>query len=386
MPEASFNHPLFGKVRFRTNNPSVWIRGDGISFISGFDVDDITTMVIPQLAGIPGSNHGKLQFHKRAHDQLLMAFADVERLGLLQHIKTCAGSLNFRLRKPTSGALSKLPSNHAFGIAIDLNADDGSNGASVAPVAPVFEALGFKWGISFADPMHFEVEEFVTRPDSVSAALSAHLKGSEPDFPVASMSASISAPSSTLISSLSVADVSAASASVRNAYPELPELPFERTSVGMSDVETYMSGIHVPAAVKRACYVIFRNESARGTKGINNNYIGLQADGGRQSEKWTPFIAGTCVHAENMTGRLRRFVCLRDWRTCIDILAEKISLRGLYVGGYSHPYANMQVNTEHDWPLAYWREWVQGDSHAQIPAAEMNGLLAQYELAVSKFP
>jgi hypothetical protein len=189
-----------------------------------------------------------------------------------------------------------------------------------------------------------------------------------------------------LISSLSVADVSAASASVRNAYPELPELPFERTSVGMSDVETYMSGIHVPAAVKRACYVIFRNESARGTKGINNNYIGLQADGGRQSEKWTPFIAGTCVHAENMTGRLRRFVCLRDWRTCIDILAEKISLRGLYVGGYSHPYANMQVNTEHDWPLAYWREWVQGDSHAQIPAAEMNGLLAQYELAVSKFP
>ena len=128
------------------------------------------------MKGIPGSNGGKLRFHKEAHAQLLTAFADIERLNLLKHIKTCAGSLNFRLRKPISGALSKLPSNHAFGIAIDLNADDGSNGGSVAPVAPVFEALGFNWGISFNDPMHFEVEEFIEDPDSVSGPLAAHLK------------------------------------------------------------------------------------------------------------------------------------------------------------------------------------------------------------------
>lgn len=382
MPEASFDHPLFGVVRFRTNNPSVWIRGDGISFISGFNVQDITPVSVPQLAGVPGSNHGHLQFHRRAHSQLLMAFADIERLDLLKHIRTCAGSLNFRLRKPTSGALSKLPSNHAFGIAIDLNADDGSNGASVAPVAPVFEAHGFKWGISFNDPMHFEVEEFIDNPDSVSAALSAHMKGTGSSAPGVSTAASVGTSSASIAGRF----VAASAASVHNAYPELPELAFERTSVGMSDVEAYLSSVHAAPAVKRACYVIFRNESARGTKGINNNYIGLQADGGRQSEKWTPFIAGTCVHAENMTGRLRRFVCLRDWRTCIDILVEKVSLRGLYVGGYAHPYANMQVNTEHDWPLAYWREWVKGDSHASIPDDEMNSLLTQYELAASKFP
>ncbi len=175
MPESSFTHPLFGQVRFRTNH-DVWIRGDGISFISGFDVNDITLLFVPQLQNIPGSNHGKLQFHKRAHAQLAKAFEDIERLNLLKHVKTCAGSLNFRLRKPISGALSKLPSNHAFGIAIDLNSDDGSNGGSVAPVAPVFEALGFKWGISFNDPMHFEVEEFIDHPDSVSPHLAAHLK------------------------------------------------------------------------------------------------------------------------------------------------------------------------------------------------------------------
>jgi hypothetical protein len=174
MPESSFAHPLFGMVRFRTKSP-VWIRGDGITFISGFDVHDITPLVIPQLKNIPGSNGGKLEFHKRVHAQVAAAFADIERLNLLKHVKTCAGSLNFRLRKPIGGGLSKLPSNHAFGIAIDLNADDGSNGASVAPVAPVFEALGFKWGISFSDPMHFEVEEIIDNPDSVSAHLAAHL-------------------------------------------------------------------------------------------------------------------------------------------------------------------------------------------------------------------
>lgn len=175
MPTSIYHHPLFGDVKFRTSSP-VWVRGDGISFISGFDINDIKKIKIPQLADVPGANGGKLQFHKRGHAQLLMAFADIERLNLLSTIKTCAGSLNFRLRKPVSGNLSKLPSNHAFGIAIDLNSDDGSLGASVAPVAPVFEALGFRWGIEFSDPMHFEIDEFIDEPQSVSAAIAAHLK------------------------------------------------------------------------------------------------------------------------------------------------------------------------------------------------------------------
>jgi hypothetical protein len=166
MPEATFIHPLFGPIRFRTVDPT-WVRGGQIVFLSGFDTNDIQPVKFPQLANVPGSHGGRLSFHKRAHAQVLMVFADIERLGLLHHIKTCAGSLNSRLKKPTSGALSKEPSNHAFGIAIDLNADDGSLGASVAPVAPVFEALQFKWGKSFNDPMHFEVKMFVDHPRSL---------------------------------------------------------------------------------------------------------------------------------------------------------------------------------------------------------------------------
>jgi hypothetical protein len=89
MPESTFDHPLFGRVRFKTAH-DIWIRGDSITFISGFAVHDITDIFIPQLASVPGSNRGNLKFHKDAHAQLLMVFADIERLDLLKHIKTCA--------------------------------------------------------------------------------------------------------------------------------------------------------------------------------------------------------------------------------------------------------------------------------------------------------
>jgi hypothetical protein len=61
-------------------------------------------------------------------------------------------------------------------IAIDLNPDDKVLGASVAPVAPVFEALGFKWGKSLNDPMHFEIEEFIDDPDPIAAHLAEHIE------------------------------------------------------------------------------------------------------------------------------------------------------------------------------------------------------------------
>jgi hypothetical protein len=160
MPQSSFIHPLFGEIIFRTASPE-WKRGDEIFFISGFDTDDITPVTIPQLKNIPGSNEGTLYFHKLGHQQLLAAFKNIESQGKLHLIKSCAGTFNLRLRKPTNGSLSKLPSNHAFGIAIDLNEDDPGFGDSVAPIAPIFESLGFTWGKVFNDPMHFEVNKFI---------------------------------------------------------------------------------------------------------------------------------------------------------------------------------------------------------------------------------
>jgi hypothetical protein len=164
MPESTFIHPLFGEVKFKTQN-SEWKRGDKIIFLSGFNLADVSTIEIPQLKKIPGAVNGKLKVHKRAQGQLLKAFDFMEMSGLLHHVKTCAGTLNVRLRKPTSGKLSKLPSNHAFGIAIDLNEDDPGFGDSVAPVAPIFQLLGFTWGKDFNDPMHFEVHHFLEKEE-----------------------------------------------------------------------------------------------------------------------------------------------------------------------------------------------------------------------------
>lgn len=170
MPTSTFTHPLFGDVKFKTKH-SVWIRGDKISFISGFDASKIKEIYISQLKNVPGANNGKLFFHIDGHDQLQQVFKDIEKLKLLKFIRSCGGTLSMRLRKPTNGHLSKLPSNHAFGTAIDLNYDDKALGATVSPVAPVFEASGFKWGADFNDPMHFEIEEFIKTPKSVAPVL-----------------------------------------------------------------------------------------------------------------------------------------------------------------------------------------------------------------------
>jgi hypothetical protein len=102
-------------------------------------------------------------------------------------------------------------------------------------------------------------------------------------------------------------------------------------------------------------------------------------------DKWTPFIAGTCVHAENQTGKQRRFVCLKSFETSVDILFDRVGARGLFVGGFAHPHANAQINTDDDWPLAYWQEWVKGDGAATIPAGDKNSLLSEYRDVVQKF-
>jgi len=160
MPIGTYNHPLFGVVKFKTKHND-WRRGDPITFIDGFDSADVVNVTVPQLKHIPNTNNGVIKFHKRGQKQLLAAFEDIENLGLLKHIDSCAGAFYQRLKKPTSGALSKEPSNHSFGIAIDLNADDKCLGCTTAPIAPVFEHHGFRWGKSFNDPMHYEIIKFI---------------------------------------------------------------------------------------------------------------------------------------------------------------------------------------------------------------------------------
>lgn len=162
-------HPLFGRITFETLDPD-WVRGGDIRFTSGFDRSMIKPLFIPQIVGIPRStagaiNTGHIQFHTYAHAQILNAFSQIEKQGILNKMISFGGArFQPRLSKPVNAEGKKLlhrsPSNHSFGTAFDVNARDGKYGATARIFAEIFEANGFLWGQVFHDPMHFEVKTF----------------------------------------------------------------------------------------------------------------------------------------------------------------------------------------------------------------------------------
>lgn len=106
-----------------------------------------------------------LSFHKKAAPALMAALteiwdryghdqSEIDRLG----ISRCAGTYNPR---KVRGSATKW-SNHAFGAAIDINAEEnGFNAKSTIPlpVIAAFKRQGARWGGDYRgrkDPMHFE--------------------------------------------------------------------------------------------------------------------------------------------------------------------------------------------------------------------------------------
>lgn len=180
--KGEFCHPLFGRLAFETVEDD-WVRGGAIRFTSGFDRSMIKPLFVPQIVGMPRStegavNTGNIQFHADAHAQLLAAFAQIERQGLLPKMVSFGGArFQPRLRKPVDAEgrklLSRSPSNHSFGTAFDVNARDGKYGATARAFVEIFEANGFLWGNDFNDPMHFEVKTFMgaKAPSSSNCAI-----------------------------------------------------------------------------------------------------------------------------------------------------------------------------------------------------------------------
>lgn len=100
--------------------------------------------------------------------------------------------------------------------------------------------------------------------------------------------------------------------SAKNSYPELPVIPYKKTTVEMPIVVLFAKSLVAKygAVYVRMAYAIFRNESANGLKGVNNNYGGIQADVG----KWTNIPGkpiATCVKVDS-GGVERRFLCFND--------------------------------------------------------------------------
>lgn len=168
-------------------------------------------------------------------------------------------------------------------------------------------------------------------------------------------------------------------------YQNLPTVQYQHTEVSMDDVIAYLQSLEFVAEVKRATYIIFRNESANGTAGINNNFIGLQTDGSRWPDGISAKIIGNVPKTENGTGHLRVFAAFASWKDSVDILVNRVIGRGLYIGGLAHPISNMKINGVEDFATAYDREWVTGKKNAVPPPALIANIKVMYSQAAGHF-
>jgi hypothetical protein len=115
---------------------------------------NIRTEVVPIL--------GRLTCNKIMFPQLIAALREVQRQGLASKVYQTAGCYNPRFIANTTSL-----SNHAFGIAIDINSvqnQRGTVGQMDRRVVSIFEKWGFTWGghWRYTDPMHFEMNSIVS--------------------------------------------------------------------------------------------------------------------------------------------------------------------------------------------------------------------------------
>lgn len=167
---------------------------------------------------------------------------------------------------------------------------------------------------------------------------------------------------------------------IHNAYPELKEIPFAKTIIDMNDVVAYVDSLNCPIAIKNAVYMIFRNEGGNGQHGVNNNYIGCQADGARLGGALDAKVTATCIEVENGTGKTRRFCCFASFKDSIDILVLKDTAKRLFIHGHTNDaYSNMQINNIDDWALAYYQDWVTGNRNAKLVGDAGHAYLQLFE-------
>ncbi len=172
----------------------------------------------------------------------------------------------------------------------------------------------------------------------------------------------------------------------QNAYPEKPSLSLQLTTVAMPAVIAHLTAMTIPTEVKRSTYVIFRNESGNGSHGINNNFVGAQADGGRWPPKWDDRIIGTVTERENQTNKERIFIAFAASTDSVEFLADRVATRGLFVGGETQQVLTMAISTPDDLARAYHKEWVTGSPGAEPSAADVASFLSMYQQAKTHFP
>jgi hypothetical protein len=138
---------------------------EAIRITDGWASSNITTVTIPQLAGVSGASRmGAVQIHTKIANQTVALFHAWDDAGLKDRILTWGGSWVPRFIRGSRTSLS----NHAWGTAFDINAQWNGLGAKPAVVdqkgcvrelVEIAVQFGFYWGGWFPnrpDGMHFE--------------------------------------------------------------------------------------------------------------------------------------------------------------------------------------------------------------------------------------
>ncbi len=151
---------VFGKFAFRPS-PAPYNR-EAITITDGWDKKNIVLVEIPQLVGVVGATR-RVPFHKELEAPVKKLFAAWEEAGLIDLVKSWAGSWVPRFQRGSSTTLS----NHSWGTAFDINVPWNGLGVqpalvgrtgSVRRLVPIANELGWFWGGHFTrkDGMHFE--------------------------------------------------------------------------------------------------------------------------------------------------------------------------------------------------------------------------------------
>ena len=138
---------------------------EAIKILGGWDKNNITSIEVPQLAGVTGmGKSSKIDAHKAVAHQIIDLFQTWDDQGLKNRIISWGGSWAPRFIRGSRTSLS----NHAWGTAFDINfqwnalgvkpAQLGEKGC-VRELVEIAYEKGFYWGGWFPnrpDGMHFE--------------------------------------------------------------------------------------------------------------------------------------------------------------------------------------------------------------------------------------
>lgn len=172
-PTASFTETNFGGRYAYRDVPG----SDEIVITDGWGGRNLSTVTIPNVAGrikLYSSDNtqrwgGKMQFNRRATDQLVGLWKTWDDAGLLGRIVTFGGGFNARYRRRSGRRRWLDLSNHAYGTAFDINVEWNKLGhtpaahgrlGSVRDLVRAANQFGFYWGGHYSgdkDGMHFEV-------------------------------------------------------------------------------------------------------------------------------------------------------------------------------------------------------------------------------------